>query len=155
LFGEMIVTFLERPRMLESYAKFLQVKPIAQVMRSFSSVSGLKVGVIIPLALPHVYSCGSSALPATAAVDAVVDAPPPLPAAVVAVVLGGVLAVGVDTLGLVEACWAAAGAAASRLAEAVAISSLREVACIECLSVRERAADLNRTSSDDPRQRIV
>src|SRR5882724_7039533 len=43
LFGAMTVTFLPVDTMRGSRMKFLHVNPIAHVMRSFSSVSGLNV----------------------------------------------------------------------------------------------------------------
>jgi hypothetical protein len=49
----MIVTFLPVDTILGSSRKFLHVKPITHVMRSLSSVSGLKLTETCPVFLPQ------------------------------------------------------------------------------------------------------
>src|SRR5262249_967274 len=60
LFGAITVTFLPVDTMRGSSMKFLQVKPITHVMRSFSSVSGLNVTATWPVRFLHAYSASSS-----------------------------------------------------------------------------------------------
>src|SRR4051794_17413370 len=60
LSGAMIVTFLPVDTMRGSRMKFLHVKPITHVMRSLSSVSGLKVTAIGPDFLLHEYILSAS-----------------------------------------------------------------------------------------------
>src|SRR5665647_3916035 len=60
LFGAMTVTFLPVETMRGSRMKFLHVKPITQVMRSLSSVSGLNVTETCPVRFLHAYSASSS-----------------------------------------------------------------------------------------------
>src|SRR3954471_16719648 len=60
LFGAITVTFLPVDTMRGSRMKFLQVKPITQVMRSLSSVSGLNVTATWPVRFLQLYSASSS-----------------------------------------------------------------------------------------------
>ena len=60
LFGAITVTFLPVDTMRGSRMKFLHVKPITQVMRSFSSVSGLNVTATWPVRFLQLYSASSS-----------------------------------------------------------------------------------------------
>src|SRR5258705_1284664 len=60
LFGAITVTFLPVDTMRGSRMKFLHVKPITQVMRSLSSVSGLNVTATCPLRFLQLYSASSS-----------------------------------------------------------------------------------------------
>src|SRR3954468_8418103 len=60
LFGAITVTFLPVDTMRGSRMKFLHVKPITQVMRSFSSVSGLNVTATCPVRRLQLYSDSSS-----------------------------------------------------------------------------------------------
>src|SRR5262249_31861560 len=68
LFGAITVTFLPVDTMRGSRMKFLQVKPITHVIRSFSSVSGLNVTATCPVRFLQLYSASSS--PGAAVVDA-------------------------------------------------------------------------------------
>src|SRR4051794_13427134 len=60
LLGAITVTFLPVDTMRGSRMKFLHVKPITQVMRSLSSVSGLKVTATCPVRFLQLYSASSS-----------------------------------------------------------------------------------------------
>src|SRR3954465_12381939 len=60
LFGAITVTFLPVDTMRGSRMKFLHVKPITQVMRSLSSVSGLNVTATWPVRRLQLYSASSS-----------------------------------------------------------------------------------------------
>src|SRR3569623_2844750 len=53
LFGAITVTFLPVDTMRGSRMKFLHVKPMAHVIRSFSSLSGLKLTATVPVACLH------------------------------------------------------------------------------------------------------
>src|SRR5215475_8030491 len=60
LFGAITVTFLPVDTMRGSRMKFLQVKPITQVIKSLSSVSGLNVTATCPVRFLQLYSASSS-----------------------------------------------------------------------------------------------
>src|SRR4029453_15510472 len=60
LLGAISVTFLPVDTMRGSRMKFLHVKPITQVMRSLSSVSGLNVTATCPVRFLQLYSASSS-----------------------------------------------------------------------------------------------